>query len=128
MLPTKQQPVKDQNVAYPVADAWRPPLRQIVKALAEGDYDLSRSIPSTAPVLKATANQIRAYITDFGEALAELPDESWDTSVSQWMGTHWEVLVDLWTVESGRSDLVLYVRVFEVDNGFRFEVDSIHVP
>lgn len=115
-------------MAYPIADAWRPQLRQIVKALAEGDDDLSRSIPSVAPVLKATDDQIRAYIADFGEALADLPEESWDTSVSQWMGTHWDVLVDIWTVESGRSDLVLSVRVFEVDKEFRFDVDSIYVP
>lgn len=50
------------------------------------------------------------------------------SSVSQWMGTHWEVLVDLWTIESGRSDLVLTVFVLETTDGFRFEIDSVHVP
>jgi hypothetical protein len=128
MQPTNQQPVKDKDGAHPIADAWRSQLREIVKAFAEGDYDLSRGIPSVAPVSKATTNQIRAYIADFGEALADLHDETWHSSVSQWMGTHWDVLVDLWTVESGRSDLVLSLRVFEADKGFRFEIDSLHVP
>jgi len=62
------------------------------------------------------------------ETLAELPDETWATSVSQWMGTHWEVLVDLWTVESGKSDLVLDARVFEQETGFRIEIHSVYVP
>jgi hypothetical protein len=125
---TRHQPVKDEDRAHPVADAWRAQLREIVQALAERDYGLSRGIPCVAPASTATADQIRAYITDFGEALVDLPDETWNSSVSQWMGTHWHVLVDLWTVESGRSDLVLNVHVFEAEKGFRFEIDSVHVP
>jgi len=103
-------------------------LREIVKAFVRGDYGLSRAIPGVTPVTKATADQIRGYLTDFGDSLVELPDETWDSSVSQWMGTHWDVLVDLWTIKSGRSDLVLNVHVFESNKAFRFEVDSVHVP
>jgi hypothetical protein len=127
-MQSTSQPVKDKRGAHPVADTWRPQVREIVKAFADGDYDLSRGIPSVASPSKATADQIRTYIADFGETLAELPDEAWGSSVSQWMETHWEVLVDLWTVESGKSDLVHYLRVFEAGTGFRFEIDSLHVP
>ena len=38
------------------------------------------------------------------------------------------MLVDLWTMESSRSDLALAARVFETDDGFRIEIDSVHVP
>lgn len=68
------------------------------------------------------------YFADYGETLIELPDDAWNTSVSQWMGDHWQVLVDLWTVELGASDVVMNVRVFEIDGGFRAEIDSVHVP
>lgn len=44
------------------------------------------------------------------------------------MGTHWEVLVDLWTVESGASDLVLHAHVLEVKEGFRIELHLVYVP
>lgn len=125
---TEQEPVKDEDGAHPIANAWKPALREIIKAFVEGDYELTRGIPSVAPVSKATADQIRMYIADYGETLAELPDETWGSSVSQWMGTHWDVLVDLWTVESGESDMVLSARVFEVDESFRIEIDSVHVP
>lgn len=71
---------------------------------------------------------MRTYIATFGESLVGVPDESWSSSVAQWMGTYWEVLVDLWTQESGRSDLVLSLSVYEAEGGFRFEIGSLHVP
>jgi hypothetical protein len=123
-----QEPVKDEDAAHPIASAWRPTLREIVSAFVRGDYALSGGVHFVAPVSASTVDQIRKYIADSGETLAELPNETWRTSVSQWMGTHWEVLVDLWTVESGESDMVLSARVFEVGDGFRIEIDSVHVP
>ena len=88
----RQEPVKDEDAAHPLASVWRPRLRDVVNALVQGR------------------------------------DDTWSTSVAQWMGNHWVVLVDLWTVESGKSDLVLSARAFEGEDGFRFEIDSVHVP
>lgn len=123
-----QGPLKDEDSAHPVACAWRPTLREIVKSLSRGDYNLTARSQSVAPILAGTADQIKKYIADYGETLIELPDEAWETSVAQWMGTYWDVLVDLWTAESGESDMALSVRVFEVDGAFRFEIVSVHVP
>lgn len=126
---TIQDPVKDECAAHPIANAWRATLRDIVRAFVDGDFALTQGVRSVAPVPAATANQVRKYISSYGETLSELPEETWDASISQWMGTHWDVLVDLWTVESGRSDMVLSVRIYESDgDGFRVEVDSVHVP
>lgn len=129
MQVASQEPVKDSDREHPVADAWRPVLREIVKALVERDYELSRGVPSVEQISKATAEQIRYYIEDYGETLVELPDETWSSAVSQWVGRHhWDTFVDLWTVESGRSDMVLLLHVFEVGKGFCFEIISVHVP
>jgi hypothetical protein len=65
---------------------------------------------------------------DYGETLVELPRETWESSVAQWMGAHWDVLVDLWTEGEGRRDLVLDARVHETESGFRFEVRLVYVP
>ncbi len=44
-------------------------------------------------------------------------------------GNKWGVLVDLRTVEEGRSDLVLHTYVHETAAGqFEFEIFSIYVP
>ncbi len=123
-----QEPVKDIDEEHPIAVAWRHTLQEIVHALVEGDYGLSRGIASVAPVDEATAEQIRGYVSQYGETLIELPDETWSTSVAQWMGTHWDALVDLWTRQSGRSDMILAFSAFETREGFRFEIDSVHVP
>lgn len=122
------QSMKDETAAHPIATAWRPAFREIVKAFVAGDYSLERGIVSVEPVSSKTADSIQASIDAYGETLAELPEEAWTTSVSQRISTHWDVLVDLWTVESGRSDMVLHSRVFEEGESFRVEVYLVYVP
>lgn len=121
-------PIKDGDASHPVPTAWRGPLRDVVNAFARADYALSREIPSVAPVSKRLAKQIPDALAGYGETLAELPDKTWRTSVAQWTGDHWEVLVDLWTVESGPSDLVLHADVFEAKDGFRIKLHLVYVP
>ncbi|MEM7157607.1 MAG: hypothetical protein AAF799_32505 [Myxococcota bacterium] len=123
---TAEPAFKDEERARPVASAWRSVIGEVVEAFAAGDYALSR-VASVAIDARAVA-QIEHYVADFGETLVALPEATWSTSVSQWMGTHWDVLVDLWTVESGASDLALSARVHETDDGVRFEILSVHVP
>jgi len=120
--------IKDEDAERPVASAWRPTLRDIVKAFVQGDYALECGIDSVAPVSAATADHIKAYIADYGETLIELPEETWSTSVSLWMGSHWDVIVDLWTAESGQSDMILQVRVTETGNGFGIDIHMVYVP
>ncbi len=67
-------------------------------------------------------------IADYGAHLVELPEACWASSVCQWMGGYWDVLVDLFTEEEGRSDLVLSLRVREGGGEYLFEVMSVHVP
>ena len=122
-------PSKDESNPHPVPGVWRPILRDVVKALAEGDYALSRASRCVAPLTAKKSENVGSNIEEYGETLAELPDEAWRTSIAQWMVGRWDVLVDLWTIESGKSDLVLFCRVFEdAELSFRFEITSVHVP
>jgi hypothetical protein len=120
--------VKDENRAHPLAGEWRPVFKDIVHALVEGDYSLSRQVPHVRPVSSETARQITEYLADYGATLAELPDESWESSVSQWEGEQWDVLVDMWTLEEGGSDLVLGARVYQTGNDLEIEVGLLYVP
>jgi hypothetical protein len=121
-------PEKDERSQHPVAGAWRAPLREVVQRLVAGDYGLTSPVDGVAPVSSATAEQMRRYVADYAATLVELPDDCWDTSVAQWYGTHWELLVDLWTTEEGRSDLVLSCNVRESGAGYLITLESIHVP
>lgn len=121
-------PVKDEDNQRPVADVWRPPLSAVVSELAKRNYRIRQGIAGVARVSPATAEQMERAIAEYGETLAPLPEETWRTSISIWMGTHWECLVDLWTVEGGKSDLVLEGRIFERPNGYEIDVGSVYVP
>lgn len=112
----------------PVPTAWRETLQQIVTALAEGDFQLSRGIRGVAPVSAETATQIRDYVGDYGATLVALPEASWSSSICIGYGDHWMVLVDLWTAEEGRSDLVLQARVTEQVSEYLIAVDLVYVP
>ncbi len=118
---------KDENQG-PVPSAWRPVLSAIVNAFVEGDYALSRGIRGVSPLSPTTAEQIKRYITDYGEVLIPLPDETWATSVCVWAGAYWDVMVDLWTHGEGRSDMVLRANVTQSHDGFAYEVYMVYVP
>lgn len=110
----------------PVPTSWRPILSAIVDSLR----GRAAAIPSldVAPLSPSTAAQITAYLGDYGETLAPLPPATWETSICQWSGAHWDVLVDLWTEESGASDLVLQVEVTPREDGYLFTVHMVYVP
>lgn len=120
--------IKDGDAQHPIAGAWRPMLCEVVRSFVEGDYGLAKGVAGVEPVSAETAEQISDYVADYGATLVELPEDTWQTSVAQWMGTHWDILVDLWTAEEGRSDLVLQGKVAETNVGPRFTVYMVYVP
>ncbi len=119
--------LKDEEQEQPVPPEWRSKLRDIAGALKDGNYSL-RGLASVEPLGEATAAGIARNIDEYGCTLTSLSDESWDTSVCQWQLDYWEVLVDLFTLEEGCSDLVLHVHVFEQVDGFVFKVHFVYVP
>ena len=119
--------VKDERMQRPIPHEWRPTIRAIVHVLISND-ETAISIPNVLPVPSEQRVRMSGNINDYGANLIELPEETWETSVCQWMGAYWDALIDLFTLEEGRSDLALSVRVKEVDGQYRFEVMSIHVP
>ena len=121
-------PTKDEDNEYPVANEWRPIIAAIVKGIALDDYEILRGATLVSPPSAALADRIRKNIAAYGETVTDLSDDTWRRSVSRWRRTYWGLLIDLWTVESGRSDLALSVHVFESSDGFRFEIDDVHVP
>ena len=122
------QPLNDDFASHPVPDTWREEFCAIVRALVEGNYRLVGLPENIEPISLDSASQIEGYIAEYGVTLVELPAQTWDTSCAQWMGSHWDVLVDLWSAEEGRSDLVLGAAVRESGLAYRFEVRLVYVP
>ena len=120
--------VKDEESERPIPTAWRQQICEIVDAFVVGDFGLDAGISGVPPVSADRASQIRDYVEGYGATLVALPEQTWDSSVCIWYGDHWAALVDLWTEQEGRSDLVLHTRVREQDSGFSIEVDLVYVP
>ena len=119
---------KNEDSEGPIPTVWRSKFTALIEAFVEGDYSNSIGVPGVAPIPIETAQPIKAYIEEYGEELISLPNETWESSIYIWMGSHWDVLIDLWTKGEGRSDLVLGAKVAEIKNGFYIEVGMVYVP
>lgn len=119
---------KDPDGQAPIPTAWRAALAGAASAIGRGDYQAVASMAAIRPISVPLAEAIASNIRDYGVSLTDLPEESWLTSVCQWMGGYWDVLVDLFSIEEGASDLVLVVRVYEVGAEYSFEIQAVHVP
>jgi hypothetical protein len=113
----------------PVPDVWRPTLSLLVDSLAERAPTIGGGLPEVEPVPGTVREQCLSAVDDYGDVdLVPLPQETWKTSVTAWQGDHWLCLIDLWTEQEGRSDLVLEAEVREGESGFRFTVNMVYVP
>lgn len=121
-------PVKDESQQRPIPLVWRRAFREIVDAFVQGDFGLSRRVSGVDPIDSDTASQISAYVESYGATLSTLPEATWDSSVCIWNGNRWDCLVDLWTQEEGRSDLVMHAHVIEDDGGHLIQVHLVYVP
>lgn len=120
--------VEDAENEVPVPTEWRGTLKAIADAFADGDFRLDSSIQDVLGISDSDAFYHQRAVVNYGATLVYLPAESWQSSVCQWMIDYWDVMVDLYTAEEGRSDLVLRVRVYAEDEGYRFEVHMLYVP
>ena len=120
--------LKDERNQSLVPSAWRNTLFNIVEALKDRDFGVARNAVGLRPISSQDAARIAENIENYGARLTSLPDATWQTSACQWMRGYWDVLVDLYTVEEGASDLALAVRVHEEGSDYVFEVQSVHVP
>lgn len=122
------RPLKDENSAHPIPLVWRRAISEIVDVIRSGFLAAGAMGESVAALSDSKRTLIAKNIHDYGVTLVALPDASWETSMCQWMRDYWDVLVDLYSAEEGRSDLVLQIRVFENGGGFLYEIESVYVP
>lgn len=121
--------VKDGESELPVPEVWRSTIEAIVGRMVAGDFEM---VGAGSEVRRPSAEYAAALaraVAGYGDVtLCELPAACWDSSVSIWFDPRWDVLVDLFMNEEGRSDLVLFLSVYEVGGGFEFEIENLHVP
>ena len=120
--------LKDESSQCSVPTAWRKSIFDIVEQFVHGDFTLSGNIDGVRAISTDRAERIAKNVASYGGRLTNLPEDAWVTSVCQWMRDYWDVLVDLYVLEEGESDLVMSIRVYEERGYYVFEVISVHVP
>jgi hypothetical protein len=90
-------------MANEVPESLRPALAAVVDSLAAGDY-----------AAIDTSGDVGTWIRQYPATLRPLPPEAWADADAVPIETGgWSVVVPLWTVEEGRSDLSLTATVYE---------------
>ncbi len=120
--------IEDEHASHPIATDWRPMLTAVVERFVKGDFSLSSPVPGVLPVDPDIAKQNKDYVTEYGQPLVNLSIEVWNSSCAQWIGKHWDIIVDLCTATEGVSDLVLTGKVANVNGNPMFTVGLIYVP
>ena len=97
--------------------------------LVAEDYD---GIEEATRGRRLTAEQLRQAVEEYGRELQMPPEVVFDNlDVNEIEGAiprAWWVLVDLWTVEEGRSDLTLEIRLTDTGGElYDIEINNLHV-
>ena len=118
----------DEDTATPVPSVWRETLIKIIEAFQNNDLASINQIQGVQNIELEHLQEIAENITDYGEKLVSLPDETWNSSQAYWMGFCWDIILDLFSESEGRSDLILSIRIFETDGVFEYSIQDIYVP
>jgi len=108
-------------------DGFRAPIADLVNALVRGDF---ASLDRDGRSGRVGADGLRRSIVKYGRTLTGLPDEAYDLADAGTVDARpgeWWIVVPMWTVEEGRSDLSLELAARPTPDGHRFEVTDLHV-
>jgi hypothetical protein len=108
----------------------RDTVHQVVGMLVAGDY---AGLEAVSRGRRLTAEQLRQAVEEYGRELRMPPEPVFDNiedviELEDATRRAWSVLVDLWTVEEGRSDLTLELVLTET-GGEQYDIQiwDLHV-
>ena len=107
----------------------RDTVHQVVGMLVAGDY---AGLEAVSRGRRLTAEQLRQAVEEYGRELRMQPESVFDNldviEIKDATRRAWSLLVDLWTVEEGRSDLTLDVVLTETGGElYDIQIWDLHV-
>ena len=108
---------------------FRDTVHHLVEMLVASDFD---GLEEASRGRRLTADQLRQAVEEYGRELRMPPEAIFDDlevhGIEGSIPRAWWTLVDLWTVEEGRSDLTLEIRLTEArGNLYDIEIQNLHV-
>lgn len=100
--------------------------RIVVALLVACKYDVVEALTRGT---RLSASDLRSAVAAYGRTLVDVPEGQWRQDVAQMDDPgSFHVIIDLWTLEEGRSDLSLELLVRDRYQGsFEVEVLDLHV-
>ena len=130
-LPPQLQYLKSaaEEVKPMSALSIRDTVHPLIEMLVAEDYE---GVEGASRGHRMTAEQLRQAVVEYGRELRMPPESVFDNlDVIEIEGATpraWSALIDLWTVEEGRSDLTLELGLTDTGGElYDIEVDNLHV-
>jgi len=81
--------------------------------------------------VRLSEEEMRKTITDYGRTLIAPPNSAFELmdliDAKNAEPPRWSITMPLWTQEEGRSDLSIELTVTEQKDGYKIELDDLHV-
>lgn len=128
VVPPPGPPGTPEEGLRAVPERWRPVVAGVVRRLAAGDFaGLVRD--GVAPTREGPDDLgFEHWLVEYPATLVDLPDEAWPFTDHEPTDEAevWDVSVDLWTAEEGRSDLTLEGQVRDDGSAVTLRIERIH--
>ena len=104
------------------------PVRQVIKLLVEQRYS---ELESLTKGIRLRAGDMMQAVQSYKRTLIMPPEDSYNlmnaVNIRSSEPPQWSIVMPLWTQEEGRSDLSIELTLIKEIQGFRIELDDIHV-
>jgi len=111
-----------------MSEQSRQPIRSVIDHLVAGKFT---ELEMLTKGQRLSAPEIARAISVYGRRLVVPPDDAFKlmdvVEVRNVKPPQWSVNMPLWTQEEGRSDLSIGVTLISYEEGFKIELDDIHV-
>jgi len=111
-----------------MSEQSRQPIRSVIDHLVAGKFT---ELEMLTKGQRLSAPEIARAISVYGRRLVVPPDDAFKlmdvVEVRNFKPPQWSVNMPLWTEEEGRSDLSIGVTLISDGEGFKIELDDIHV-
>lgn len=81
--------------------------------------------------VRLTADEMASAIFEYGRTVIEPPNNAFESismiEINDTNPPKWSVVMPLWTVEEGRSDLSIELTIWSNSGRLKIEIDNIHV-
>ena len=106
---------------------WEAQARGIVSTLSTGAFETLRE---RGWIGRCTPTDLARAVETYDRTLSPLPHEAFELAdIYEVEGQRvWRVDLPLWTEEEGRSDLTLFLSVYEKNGAVVVEIDDLRVP